>query len=108
MTATSLVSSLVLDSLRATGQGRPTSHDRARPFFAPFFDSAQINFSFSIAIEKPYPDYCDTKNRIIAILKLFPPKGGKIISVTQCRGPECGQNHPFFYSLLNFSKLMFP
>jgi len=54
------------------------------------------------------PDYCDTKNRIIAILKLFPPKGGKIISVTQCRGPECGQNHPFFYSLLNFSKLMFP
>lgn len=81
----------------------------ARARFSRRFSTARKSILVLVSqSKKPYPDYCDTKNRVIAILKLFPPKGGKIISVTQCRGPECGQNDPLFYSLLIFSKLMFP
>ena len=50
----------------------------ARARFSRRFSTARKSILVLVSQSRNHtPDYCVTENRIIAILKLFPPKGGE-------------------------------
>ena len=75
----------------------------ARARFSRRFSTARKSILVLVSQSKNHtPDYCDTKNRIIAILKLFPPKGGKIILSNAIPRARMRPKSPLFLLVTEF------